>query len=156
MRIRGLVGKLTIPISGVSLLAIAGCTAASSSSANPVPIMVRGEVHTLLHRGLYGESPGSYCEDSPGWSLVQVGTAVIVSDDRGTLGIGRLRSGTVKESKDGEPRCYLPFKVNVPGSRGLYKVKVGNFPEQSYSEDELRQHALELDDGSYFHRLGTP
>lgn len=89
---------------------------------------------------------GGPCGVSAGYSDIQAGAEVLISDAAGVkIAVGHLEAGTAEQGSTdavADGRCIFPFHVSdVPGASALYSVHVGNTfrGDATYDKHDLYQ-----------------
>jgi hypothetical protein len=85
--------------------------------------------------GVGSFTPGRSCEGDGGYSDIQAGTAVTISDAAGrVVAAGVLAGGRASSSAD----CDFTFSVpDVPGGEDLYRLEVSHRGTLTYTADQL-------------------
>lgn len=116
-------------IAGVCMAVLAGCSTTPAPTPTPTTFTVHGQLD--LHRTMISAEPGAQCGGIGGYSDIQAGTQVRITDAIGTVvAIGNLDAGiavdTVPQSS-GTDTCRFSFDVaDVPDSGTVYGVEVAH------------------------------
>lgn len=92
---------------------------------------------------------GDKCDGSGGFSDIQSGGQVTITDDGGkTMGLGNLSAGELQSDGNYGNDCRFTFTVkDVDPSAKYYKVKIGHRDGPTYTLDDLKKGpALTLGD----------
>jgi hypothetical protein len=100
------------------------------------PFDITGKVHLTSDMVETSGLPAGYkCAGAKEFGDVGPNAPIIVEDESGKL----LAKGSIGGSSSGRDGCLLKFVVNeVPAGSRFYRVKVGQQPEMSFTEDEAR------------------
>ncbi|MFF4650890.1 hypothetical protein [Streptomyces sp. NPDC001380] len=114
-------------------------TATAERTQAPEPFGTDGTI-TLTEVGA-GLEDGALCSGTGGYSDINLGTQVNISDAAGTL----VASGSLGPGEKAETGCTFSFTVGdiTPGSK-FYTVAVGHRGGLTETEDELRAGGLEF------------
>ncbi|MBQ1060060.1 hypothetical protein [Micromonospora sp. C41] len=143
--------RTAVALSAALLLALTGCAdgggepaAESAPATSPPPranLLVRGTFTLTLPDFGWSEKT-LQCAGRGGYSDLQAGTQVIVTDPAGVnLGIGRLETGQPQVDPEDPHRateCLFTFQVpDVPSGKGIYGVEVANRGKVQFKESDL-------------------
>jgi len=124
----------------VAGVAAAGLVAGVAAAASAASVMYVEGTFTLTDSGssyYYGSSftPGRSCEGDGGYSDIQAGTSVTVSDATGrVIATGALSGGMATSSSV----CAFTFTVpDVPAGEDFYRLEVSHRGTLTYDADEL-------------------
>lgn len=124
--------------SGVVVLAIlAVATVLIVNAATPHTFATSGTLSISATGYDGGTNDGDACHTTGGFTDIQPGAQVVVTDDTGkTVAVGELGDGKVVSAG---LACQFPLKISdIPAGAKFYKVEISHRTGPEYTEKELR------------------